>query len=1087
MTSHTPTRPPQGGRTTSASITAAAATGPRRATRRSGGLRPLAWAALLASGLAGSLHSPQAHAATRYWLFPCTGGDWPSIACWSATFGGLPAFAAPTASDDAFLLAPGASSPQMVTLALPSRQPFLAQARDLKMYGNASFAAGLNMDSQTLSVRNLTVGAASSSFLGQMNQSGGATTVADTLRVSGGGYQMSGGLLNAQNLVLHSAGAAATFTQTGGRLGATTVSIGSDHNQAASFTQLAGRVDSANLNIGTGVLTSGALVSLSGAGSQWANADLTVVGSTGHGVLQLAGGAVASTGTAVLGVAPASTGRVTVQGAGSDWQTTGLLTVGAAGSGLLQASTGGHIGAASIVLNGFVDGPDAGLAATVAGAGSTLTASESLLLGRTRGARLSVLDQAAVSSRFTVVGENTGLSSSVQLGDRTRLSSSVSLVVGDAGRGELLATSGSTIESGAASIGQFAGSIGLVTLSGNGTHWSNANLLTVGQAGSGELRLSDGASLASFAATVGQEGSGTGLLALGGAATRMDITDTLALGAGTAGGIGKLEVAGGATVATGRLVLAQQAGGTVGWLTANLGARIAADQFVLGLGGHGLVELFGGSVIDAGTTTLAKEAGSNGTLGLRDAGTRFTSSGPMMIGTSGAAFVQVAAGAQMQSPSGQMALVAGSSADVQVTGLGSLWQMQGDLDVGLGGQALLKVASQGTVAVGGTTRIGANGFVVLDGGTLRTATSALGNMAQMDWRSGALHITGVDGARLDDVALPSLLSLGAGRELRVDQTLSLGPNSTLLLSGGRLRAGTLALDNAVLASTAGGAYALNMSDIGLLSGQGQVAASISGGSVQSRIAATGPLTLGLAARTDGFYFVGHLDVGSQQVVLLDRDLADLGALTTLADGGRLASVNGVRLLPGDVMRSDGSASVQGTLVNVGDVHAATGHLDLLGPVRGSGSFAGDVRFLAGYEPGNSTAEVNFHGGNVSFGPYSVLTMEVNGTQAGSEHDRLFDIGTLTFQGTLSLVFGSGFDAPQGATLSLFDFDSFIGRIDAGNVRVTGFDASRLDLSHLGVDGTLRVTAVPEPASWGLMLAGLLGLGGWRRRRAACRV
>ena len=149
-----------------------------------------------------------------------------------------------------------------------------------------------------------------------------------------------------------------------------------------------------------------------------------------------------------------------------------------------------------------------------------------------------------------------------------------------------------------------------------------------------------------------------------------------------------------------------------------------------------------------------------------------------------------------------------------------------------------------------------------------------------------------------------------------------------------------------------------------------------------------------------------------------------------------------------------------------------GTLSFINDVSGSGSFAGSVRFLAGYRPGNSTGRVGFGAGSVGFGAQSTLSLEIDGTTPGSGCDQLLDIGSLSFDGTLALGFGSGFSADAGARLSLLDFDAFQGSLDAAHVRISGIDAGRVDLSRLGIDGSIGISGVPKPGTWALWLSGL---------------
>src|SRR4030095_7418426 len=96
----------------------------------------------------------------------------------------------------------------------------------------------------------------------------------------------------------------------------------------------------------------------------------------------------------------------------------------------------------------------------------------------------------------------------------------------------------------------------------------------------------------------------------------------------------------------------------------------------------------------------------------------------------------------------------------------------------------------------------------------------------------------------------------------------------------------------------------------------------------------------------GFNFGGLLTVGSQQVILADSDFADLGNTTTLGAGGRLSSINGIRLASGRSITGGANlgGNISGNLINNGVINgpAQPGQfLSLTGDVTGSGNYAGN--------------------------------------------------------------------------------------------------------------------------------------------------
>ncbi|WP_430962560.1 FxDxF family PEP-CTERM protein [Rhodoferax potami] len=189
---------------------------------------------------------------------------------------------------------------------------------------------------------------------------------------------------------------------------------------------------------------------------------------------------------------------------------------------------------------------------------------------------------------------------------------------------------------------------------------------------------------------------------------------------------------------------------------------------------------------------------------------------------------------------------------------------------------------------------------------------------------------------------------------------------------------------------------------------------------------------------------------------------------------------------GRALSFNGDSSVAGNFSNHGAVVGNGGTLAFSGEVSGAGSYSGNVAFKAAFNPGNSPASVSFNGGNATFETGSVLNLEIFGPVAGAQYDQLVNINTLSFNGSLNLIFANDYVPLAGSSFALFGFNTFAGNLTADNITVTGYDRRRLDFSRLAANGTVSVTAVPEPETYALLLAGLglMGALARRRRRAA---
>jgi probable HAF family extracellular repeat protein len=230
---------------------------------------------------------------------------------------------------------------------------------------------------------------------------------------------------------------------------------------------------------------------------------------------------------------------------------------------------------------------------------------------------------------------------------------------------------------------------------------------------------------------------------------------------------------------------------------------------------------------------------------------------------------------------------------------------------------------------------------------------------------------------------------------------------------------------------------------------------------------------------------GTLRVGFGSQRMDNGGLVQVGAGRSEIEGhvynsprGLIHASAGAQLFVWDALRNDGEVRATGgaQIVYTGLV---TGPGDFTG--QGEGGFH---RFEGGYSPGASPADVSL--GDVQMA--SLLTMEIGGLSAGSQHDRIHFTGSASFEETsfLSITLINNFVPHAGDVFALFSY----ALAPTGNFEdfyLPGLSAGlSWDVSQLHTTGVLAVTSVPEPAPAALWLAGLAGMGVVARRRAATR-
>jgi hypothetical protein len=226
--------------------------------------------------------------------------------------------------------------------------------------------------------------------------------------------------------------------------------------------------------------------------------------------------------------------------------------------------------------------------------------------------------------------------------------------------------------------------------------------------------------------------------------------------------------------------------------------------------------------------------------------------------------------------------------------------------------------------------------------------------------------------------------------------------------------GSIELQGGVLVAGGG----ISLSGAGTLYGSGTVVGPLSGAAAASLVEVpAGSLTVGSATRPDSVDYQGQFNVGNitansegvliitvGRLILLDSDRADVRGVMRIYPGSSAAAPNGITLHPdAQIQAVEGPARLDGPLTNNGLITgpAAAGQfLTFSDPVDGAGSFNGNVRFTESYAPGNSPAQVSF--GNLSLQDTATLQIELGGTTAGTQHDKLAVSGEAALGGTLSV-------------------------------------------------------------------------------------
>jgi fibronectin-binding autotransporter adhesin len=337
------------------------------------------------------------------------------------------------------------------------------------------------------------------------------------------------------------------------------------------------------------------------------------------------------------------------------------------------------------------------------------------------------------------------------------------LIVGNSGNGTLNIEAGGLVSNTVGSIGTgFAGSTGVVTVTGSGSTWTNSNSLRVGDGRNGTLNVQNGGQVSNTNfASIGYTTGSTGVATVTGSGSTWTNSGNLSVGrAGNTNGT--LNVQNGGLVSNLDGILGDLIGGNgvkstgVATVTGANSKWINAGGLTVGGDGDGTLNVEDGGQVQVNSAFSGSSIGVAGTsisvATVTGSGSMWINAGGLTVGNSGRGTLNVQNGGQVSNSNGFIGRNSGSIGVATVTGSSSKWTNSGDLILGgnslttaTNGRGTLTIKDGGTVTVGGTTRIhGGNpntAINLMTGGTLTTQHfNASGGI--FNWSGGKLELTG---------------------------------------------------------------------------------------------------------------------------------------------------------------------------------------------------------------------------------------------------------------------------------------------------------------------------------------------------------
>jgi len=589
------------------------------------------------------------------------------------------------------------------------------------------------------------------------------------------------------------------------------------------------------------------------------------------------------------------------------------------------------------------------------------------------------------------------------------------------------------------------------TLAGNGsTVLTDANYSTV--SGSSTLTVAQGHTL-----------RGSGYVAVGVVNQGSVVADgVLTVNAGTGknfnnsnsavqvGNAGMLSVAGGTF-----------SGGTLHGLGA--GSRLGGNGTLQNVALTGQLNLTGGTTLESVLSTAQLILAGGNSVTTR--GT-LTNEGSLTVtgsGNTGTAAIYLASDTTLAGSGNTVLTDANYS---YVGGAGVLKVSQGHTLRG-SGYIAASLANQGKVIADGMLSVNAASGKTFDnsGGLVQVADAGLLSLSGATLSGGTVQGLGA-GSRIGGG--------GTFQNVTLQGTFQIAANNPLNLADTVTNHGTLTIKGS--ANT--GAAVVHLAGNTTLGGSGSTVLTDAN---YSTISGNGALTIAQGHTLTGTGYVTTKLTNQGTVQVGSNDVLTVTGGSLLNQGQLLVSANGT-LNAGTVTSGYVQDSVSAVTTVDGLLQARSFQLEA-GTLKGSGTIQADVTNLGGtIAAGNSPGTLSVDG-NLTLGADSLLVVEVAGLLQGVQYDWLKVAGNVTLGGSLQFDFGS-YKPKIGETYNfLTSGNGFIGGTFA-NALSNGYELT-LNYGSNGIIAKVSsVSAVPEPATYGLMMLGLGVLGAYARRRRA---